>query len=76
LLLSAVVHPDQKDHSLERIAQRLGINIIGRHSSLGDAILTGEILLKLIPLLAEQGIVTLKDARIAAQQTLQARISY
>lgn len=76
LLLSAVIHPDQKDHSLEHIAQRLGINIIGRHSSLGDAILTGEVFLKLIPLLAEQGIVTLKDARTAAQQTFQARISY
>ncbi len=76
LLLSAAVHPNQEAHSLEAIAQRLGINIIGRHTSLGDAILTGEIFLKLIPLLAERGIVTLQDARQAAQQTYYARISY
>lgn len=76
LLLSAVIHPNQAEHSLEAIAQRLGINAIGRHSSLGDAILTGEIFLKLMPLLAERNILTLKDAREAAQQTYYARLSY
>ncbi|NJN92948.1 MAG: PAS domain-containing protein [Anaerolineales bacterium] len=76
LLLSAVIHPNQESHSLEAIAQRLGIKIIGRHTSLGDAILTGEIFLKLISLLAERGIVTHKAARHAAQQTYYARLSY
>jgi DNA polymerase-3 subunit epsilon len=75
-LLSAVIHPNQEGHSLEAIAGRLGLNIIGRHTSLGDAILTGEIFLKLIPLLAERGIVTLQDARQAAQETYYARLSY
>lgn len=76
LLLSAVVHPSQDDHSLEAIAQRLGINIIGRHTALGDAIVTGEVFLKLIPLLAEQGIHTLREAREAAQQTYYALVEY
>lgn len=76
LLLSAAIHPNQNGHNLEAIAQRLGVNIIGRHTSLGDAILTGEVFLKLIPLLAEKGIVTLKDARKAAQETYYARLSY
>lgn len=76
LLLSAVVNPNQEDHSLEAIARRLGVNIIGRHTALGDAIVTGEIFLKLIPLLAEQGIYTLKEAREAAQQTYYALIEY
>lgn len=76
LLLSAVTHPNNKDHSLETIAQRLGVNIIGRHTSLGDAMVTGEIFLKLIPLLAEQGIVTLAQARAAAEKTLLARVKY
>ncbi len=76
LLLSAVLHPNQKDHSLEAIAQRLGIKIIGRHTSLGDAILTAEIFLKLMALLDEQGIVTLADARNAAEKTILARLSY
>ncbi len=76
LLLSAITHANHKDHSLEAIAQRLGINIIGRHTSLGDAILTGDIFLKLLPLLAEQGIVTLAQARAAAEETYLARIKY
>jgi DNA polymerase-3 subunit epsilon len=76
LLLSAVVHPNQEDHRLEAIAERLGIRVIGRHTALGDALLTGEILLKLIPLLAESGIATLKQAREASQRTYHARLRY
>jgi DNA polymerase-3 subunit epsilon len=52
------------------------VPVIGRHTALGDAIVTGEVFLRMIPLLAEKGIVTLKDARDAAQQTLYARIRY
>jgi DNA polymerase-3 subunit epsilon len=76
LLLSQVIHPHQPGHSLEAIAARLGVPVIGRHTALGDAIVTGEVFLRMIPLLAEKGIVTLKDARDAAQQTLYARIRY
>ena len=76
LLLSAITHASNKDHSLEAIAQRLGVNIIGRHTSLGDAIVTGEIFLKMIPLLAQRGIITLADARAAAEKTYLARIKY
>jgi DNA polymerase-3 subunit epsilon len=76
LLLSAVVHPTLQDHRLEAIAERLGVRVIGRHTALGDALLTGEILLKLIPLLAESGIDTLKQAREASQRTYHARLRY
>jgi DNA polymerase-3 subunit epsilon len=76
LLLSAVAHPTLEDHRLEAIAERLGVRLIGRHTALGDALLTGEILLKLIPLLATSGIVTLKQAREASQRTYNARIRY
>jgi DNA polymerase-3 subunit epsilon len=76
LLLSQVIHPHQPQHTLEANAARLGVAIVGRHTALGDAIVTGEVFLKMIPLLAEKGIVTLKDAREAAQKTLYARIRY
>jgi len=76
LLLSLVVHPNQAEHSLDAIARRLGVNVIGRHTALGDAIVAGEVFLRLIPLLAAQGICTLKDAREAAQKTYYARIKY
>lgn len=76
LLLSAVVHPAQDNHNLEAIAKRLGISVIGRHTALGDAIVTGEMFLKLIPLLAKMGIHTLREARLASQKTYYARIEY
>jgi len=76
LLLSAVVHPTQNTHSLEAIADRLGVDVVGRHTALGDALLTGDILLKLLPLLAERGILTLADALEAAKETFYARIKY
>ena len=76
LLLSAVVHPQQASHGLEAIAERLGVAMLGRHTALGDAMVTAEIFLKLIPLLAERGIHTLGQARDAAQQTYFARVRY
>ncbi len=76
LLLSAAVHPAQQDHNMESIAKRFGVNIMGRHTALGDAITTGEIFLKMSPLLAKQGIHTLKDARLASQKTYYARLKY
>ena len=76
LLLSAVIHPNQESHRLEAIAERLGVNIVGRHTALGDAMVTGEVFLKMIPLLAEQGIHTLREAREAAERTYYAKVNY
>jgi DNA polymerase III subunit epsilon len=76
LLLSAVVHPNQASHRLEAIAERLAITVVGRHTALGDAMVTAEVFQKLIPLLAEMGIHTLGQAREAAQKTYYARLEY
>ena len=76
LLLSAALHPINKQHDLENIAKRLGVNIIGRHTALGDAIATAEIFLKLIPILNANGIFTLKNALEASKKTYYARLKY
>jgi len=76
LLLSAVAHPSLDDHRLEAIAERLGVSVIGRHTALGDALLTGDVFLKLLPLLAERGIVTLGQALEASRRTYYARLQY
>jgi DNA polymerase-3 subunit epsilon len=76
LLLSAMLHPIHEKHDMESIAKRLGVNIIGRHTALGDAIATAEIFLKLVPILNSNGILTLKDAVTASQKTYYARLKY
>jgi DNA polymerase III subunit epsilon len=76
LLLSAVIHPQQESHRLEAIAERLGVTVLGRHTALGDAMVTAEVFLKMLPLLAAIGIHTLGQARDAAQKTYLARVKY
>lgn len=76
LLLSAVIHPAQESHRLEAISERMGVNIMGRHTAMGDAIVTGEVFLRMIPLLAEMGIRTLGEARQASEKTYYARVKY
>lgn len=76
LLLSAVVHPNQESHKLDVILERLGIEIGKRHNALEDALATGEVFLKLVPLLANQGIVTVRQALEASEKTFYARVKY
>ena len=76
LLLSAVAHPNQQSHSLEAIMQRLGIQMEQRHNALADATATAQIFMRLLPALAEQGIVTLRQALDASQKTYFAQVKY
>jgi DNA polymerase-3 subunit epsilon len=76
LLLSAVLQPQQDSHGLEAIAERLGVPLLGRHTALGDAMLTAEIFVRMLPLLQAQGISTLGQALDASRQTYLARVAY
>jgi DNA polymerase III epsilon subunit family exonuclease len=69
LLLSAICHPKQELHNLEDLANKCGVEILGRHTALGDAIVTAEVFLKLIPILEAMGIKTLGEARKASAKT-------
>ncbi len=76
LLLSAMLHPIHKQHDIESIAKRLGVDIIGRHTALGDAVAAAEIFIKLIPILQSKGINTLKEAIEASKRTYFLRLRY
>lgn len=74
LLLDAVLHPDHDSHSLEAVAARLGVDVVGRHTALGDALVTGEVFVRLLVLLQDVGISTLGEALEASRETYQARL--
>lgn len=60
VLLSAVVFGTTADHSLDALCNRLGIEIPerDRHTAIGDAKATAEVVVKLLPLLHGKGIDT------------------
>ncbi len=64
-LLAKLAAPKLPDHSLETIAAWLGVDIVGRHSALGDAMAAAGIFVTLLPELRRQGIRTLGEAETA-----------
>lgn len=76
LLLSVVLHPNHDSHRLEALAERFGLGVVDRHSAMGDAVLTAQLFLRMIPLLAARGLHTLGQVRAASKETWHARIRY
>ncbi|WP_151671167.1 3'-5' exonuclease [Nitrincola schmidtii] len=64
LLLSRAIDPDLETHGLDALSDRFQITFPAgtRHTALGDARVTAELLLNLIPRLEARGITTLQQA--------------
>lgn len=74
MLLSAALFTEPgARHGLDSVSRRLGVEIVGRHTALGDALATAEVLVRMIPMLANKGIHTLGQAQVAARATDLAR---
>ncbi|WP_247894201.1 3'-5' exonuclease [Azospirillum sp. B510] len=62
MLLSRMLLGNDGDHTLDGIAQRLGIAVVDRHTALGDSLVTAAVFLRMIEMLRDQGVRTLDDA--------------
>jgi len=68
LLLAMALDGAETDFNLEAVAQRLAVDVHGRHTALGDSLVSAEVYACLLPLLAERGVTTLEEARGFAEQ--------
>ena len=57
--LSQALHGPGPSHDLDAVAARLGVSALGRHSALGDALITAAIFVRLTGLARARGIATL-----------------
>lgn len=64
-VLGQLAAPRLAGHSIESLAAWLGVEVSGRHTAIGDARVTAEIFIALVPHLRERGIRTLAEAEAA-----------
>jgi DNA polymerase III alpha subunit (gram-positive type) len=70
MLLYATVQPKARHFGLDLAARKLRVSLAGRHTALGDVLIALDLFYRLLPLLAERGIVTLAQAQTASRETL------
>jgi DNA polymerase III epsilon subunit family exonuclease len=68
--LAAGLHPEWGDFSLERLAERLGVDVVARHTADGDALTAGRIFVALLPELEARRLRTVSELRWFARRAL------
>ena len=70
-LLYLALEPGAETIGLGGAAARFGVTIQGRHTALGDSLVTAEIYVRMVPRLRDRGIETLGDALALQRKVLQ-----
>jgi DNA polymerase III subunit epsilon len=74
LLLSCILHDYTPMHNLDVVAQRFGIPVQGRHTALGDSLVTAGCFLKMVDMLQAYGVFTLDQALAASERIVQVKV--
>jgi DNA polymerase-3 subunit epsilon/CBS domain-containing protein len=72
-LLAAALDPDAGERGLDALAAAHGVLIADRHRALGDALVTAEVFVCLLPCLAAAGVHTIADAEACANAQMRIR---
>ncbi|MEM7226968.1 MAG: exonuclease domain-containing protein [Pseudomonadota bacterium] len=73
VLLSAFLHDHTHKHTLDDVAERFGIEIQGRHTALGDSLVTAGAFLRMVELLEARNVRSLAEAIEASNRIVEIR---
>ena len=73
MLLSCFLHDYTPKHNLDVVAQRFGIPVHGRHTALGDAMVTAGCFLKMLEMLETHDVRTLEQALAVSERIMQVK---
>ena len=73
VLLSAFLHDHTGKHTLDDLAARLDVPIQGRHTALGDSLVTAAVFVRMLDLLEARGVATLGDALRVSSSIVEIR---
>jgi DNA polymerase III subunit epsilon len=73
LLLSVFLETESRNHTLDAIAERMGVTVEGRHTAMGDALTTAHVFVHMLDILEARGIRSLSQALSAANKMTEVR---